>query len=38
MSSIVKVRNMMLGDGIPKICIPITDADLEGIKKVHLYH
>lgn len=33
MSSIVKVRNMRLGDGIPKICIPITDVDLEGVKK-----
>lgn len=33
MSSIVKVRNMKLGEGVPKICIPLTDTDLEGLKK-----
>lgn len=33
MSSIVKVRNLKLGDGIPKIVIPLTDRELSGLKK-----
>ena len=33
MSNVVKVRNLKLGEGLPKICIPITDVDLEGVKK-----
>ena len=33
MSRIVKVRNVKIGDGIPKICIPITDTDFDGVKK-----
>lgn len=32
MSSVVKVRNMSLGEGLPKICVPITDAAPEGLK------
>ena len=33
MSRIVKVRNVKIGNGIPKICIPITDTDFDGVKK-----
>lgn len=33
MSSIVKVKNMELGTGRPKICIPLTDANLEDLRK-----
>lgn len=33
MSSTVKVRNMKLGEGLPKICIPLTDTELDGLKK-----
>lgn len=29
----VKVRNMILGDGTPKICIPVTAADMEELKE-----
>lgn len=33
MSKIVKVKNVKIGEGLPKICIPITDTDLDGINK-----
>lgn len=33
MGSIVKIRNMKLGSGIPKICIPVTDTNLDELKK-----
>lgn len=33
MSSTIKVKNMELGSGLPKICIPLTDKDLESLKK-----
>lgn len=33
MSSIVKVRNLKLGTGIPKICIPLTDTNLDDLRK-----
>ena len=33
MGAIVKVRNVKLGDGMPKICIPVTDTNLDDLKK-----
>ncbi len=33
MSKIVKVKNLKIGQGLPKICIPVTDNDLDGAKK-----
>lgn len=33
MSRVVKIRNVNIGEGLPKVCIPITDTDLEGVKK-----
>lgn len=33
MSKVVKVKNVKIGDGIPKICIPITDSDLDSVRK-----
>lgn len=33
MSSTVKVRSLRFGEGLPKICIPLTDTELEGLKK-----
>lgn len=33
MGTIVTVRNMQLGAGIPKICIPVTGTNLEELKK-----
>lgn len=33
MSRTVKVRNMILGEGRPKICVPLTDTDTEGLKQ-----
>ncbi len=33
MSRIVKIKNVKIGEGLPKICIPITDSDIEGVKK-----
>lgn len=33
MKSTVKIRNVIYGEGLPKICIPLTDTDLEGLKK-----
>ena len=33
MSQIVKVKNIKIGEGLPKICIPITDSDMDGIKR-----
>ena len=29
----VKIRNVVFGEGIPKICIPLTDTDLKGLKQ-----
>ena len=29
MKNIVKIRNVVFGEGIPKICIPLTDANIE---------
>ena len=33
MGAIVKVRNVKFGDGMPKICIPVTDTNLDALKK-----
>jgi len=33
MSSVVQVRNVRFGEGIPKICIPFTDKDCGGLSK-----
>lgn len=33
MGSVVKVRNVKFGDGMPKICIPVTDTNVEDMKK-----
>lgn len=33
MKSIVQVRNMTLGEGHPKICVPLTDTDLYHLKQ-----
>ena len=33
MGAIVKVRNVKLGDGMPKICIPVVAENIEEIKK-----
>lgn len=33
MSEIVKIRNVVFGEGIPKICIPLTDTNFEELKK-----
>lgn len=33
MSSVVQIRDMKLGEGLPKICIPLTDPDCTGLKK-----
>ena len=33
MGAIVKVRNVKFGDGMPKICIPVTDTNLDDLKK-----
>lgn len=33
MAGAVKAGNIILGEGRPKICIPITDSDIEGISK-----
>ncbi|MDO5776607.1 MAG: hypothetical protein Q4P22_08295, partial [Eubacteriales bacterium] len=30
--SAVKLKNTVLGKGIPKICVPITDKDIAGIE------
>lgn len=32
MSATVKIRNVVFGEGIPKICIPLTDTCLEELK------
>lgn len=29
----VRIRNLTLGEGLPKICIPFTETDAEGLKK-----
>ena len=29
----VKIRNVVFGEGILKICIPLTDTDLKGLKQ-----
>ena len=31
MGSVVQVRNLTLGEGLPKICIPLTDTDLHSL-------
>lgn len=33
MGNIVTVKNIKIGSGIPKICIPLTDTNLEELKK-----
>lgn len=33
MGSMVHVRNMTLGEGLPKICIPLTDTNLDDLKR-----
>lgn len=32
MANIVQIRNMKLGEGLPKICVPLTDANAESLK------
>ena len=31
MERVVQVRNLTLGEGLPKICIPLTDSDLHNL-------
>ena len=31
MSAVIQIRTMKLGEGIPKICIPLTDKTTEGL-------
>lgn len=31
MSATVRIKNMVLGEGLPKICVPLTDTDIEGL-------
>lgn len=31
MSTVVKIKNVKIGDGVPKICVPITASSREGI-------
>lgn len=33
MSETVKIRNVVFGEGIPKICIPLTDTNFEELKE-----
>lgn len=33
MTSVLKIRNVIFGEGIPKICIPLTDTCLEDLKQ-----
>lgn len=33
MGHVVQVRNIKLGEGLPKICVPLTDNRLDGLKK-----
>ena len=33
MANIVQVRNMKLGEGLPKICVPLTDTNAESLKQ-----
>lgn len=33
MASTVKLRNVVLGEGVPKICVPLTDTNLEELKQ-----
>lgn len=33
MPSVIQVRNLKLGEGLPKICIPLTDPNAESLKK-----
>lgn len=33
MSAIVEIRNIKIGEGIPKICVPIVETSQEGIRK-----
>lgn len=31
MGSVITIRNMRLGEGLPKICVPLTDHDLDSL-------
>ena len=33
MPSVIQIRNLKLGEGLPKICIPLTDSNLESLKR-----
>ena len=33
MNASVKIRNVVFGEGIPKICIPLTDTNLDGLRQ-----
>ena len=33
MPSVIQVRNLKVGEGLPKICIPLTDPNTESLKK-----
>lgn len=33
MPEIVKIRNVVLGEGLPKICVPLTDSNFEELKE-----
>ena len=33
MGSVVTIRNMRLGEGLPKICVPLTDITLDALTK-----
>lgn len=33
MSAIVEIRNIKIGEGTPKICVPIVEASIEGIRQ-----
>jgi len=33
MPSVIQIRNLKLGEGLPKICIPLTASNLESLKK-----
>lgn len=33
MGSVVTIRNMKLGEGLPKICVPLTDTNLDDLKR-----
>ena len=33
MTAVTKIRNVVFGEGVPKICVPLTDAVLEDLEK-----